>query len=868
MKHKIPSAYSLLLPAVFCLMFSVHVLAAEIFTSTESDFSTPAVTDTDSSSSILASDAEESSEKNTWPDFISGDGNSSDSTSEKPPSSAQNEDFFISGEDSPASRWELFDDGSILLPSGSDEPDGIEEEDSESQLEPFSHLTNVLTVPDPVGSVYPDPVAKAAASFPSAYNTGRQFISEARNQDPYGMCWAFTTTCGMETYLRRNGMDSGSLDFSEEHIAYFLSHRVPDPLGNTIGDQNNIASTAQYAYREGGNQILTTLFLSTWSGLADESLVPYPTDSTHTAKYESNPDPSLAYQDSAYLTETAYSSYSVAAAKELIMRYGSVGTSLLMNTGYYNTKTFSYSYPKNAAPNHAVTLVGWDDSFSHENFRSTSKVTSDGAWIALNSWGPSWGDKGFFYISYECKSLVNMTCVAGTSHTSYPNNYFYDGSSSFIQHQNLYPKGEGSSDSIANIFQIKAAGGNAEALGEIVLEDYSYNSSYSVQIYTNLTDLNNPASGTPVFDIPMTVTKKYPGIVTVPLSQEITLAAGTYFSVVLTNIGSDITLYLLEESGEVDTGWIFFDCNIEHHQSFLKNGDAWLDLANFDCCARIKAHTRSLSAPLSLHLDGAGEMTAGDTSRISSSVSPGKSFYSLLLSSSDPSVASIAADGTVTALKSGTTTISGRLAGLGGDRVTASFRLTVKAIPAPALNAAGISYRRIRLTWSAVPGAFGYRIYRSVNGSDFRKIKSVGNSVLSYDDLKVRLGAGYRYRIRAYRKVYNGTKNVYGKYSSSISCSAAALDTPAITSCSALSGRKARLRWSAISGRTGYAVYRRKGTTGNYSFAGNVTKGTAFTDSKLTAGSVYYYKIRAYRVVDGKKYFSKFSNIVKIRAKK
>ena len=852
-------------------------MAAELFTSTdpESTSSEPAVIE---GSSVPASGEADSLDKIALPDFYSGSEASpetSEEGDERVLSPAQDKASFTSGEDSPALRWELFDDGALRLPSENDasgstasESDDAdsEEEDSKTQLEPFSHLTDILTVPDPVGGSYSGSAAKAT-SFPSSYNTGKQFISQARNQDPYGMCWAFTTTCGMETYLRRNGMGAGALDFSEGHIAYFLSHRVADPLGNTTGDLNNIASTAPYAYREGGNQILTTLFLSTWSGFAEESLVPYPTDSTHTVKYESNPDPSLAYRTSAYLTETAYSSYSVAAAKELIQRYGSVGISLLMSTAYYNTKTFSYSCPKYSGPNHAVTLVGWDDSFSHENFRSSSNVTSDGAWIAINSWGPSWGDKGFFYISYECKSLVNMTCVAGKNYANYPNNYFYDGSSSFIEHQNLYPQGMGSSDSIANIFQAKAAGGNAEVLGEVVLEDYSYNSSYSIQVYTNLTDLTDPTSGTPVFTTPMTVTKKYPGIITVPLSREVTLASGTYFSVVLTNIGSDITLYLLEESGEVESGWISFDCNIEPHQSFLKNGNTWLDLASFDCCARIKAHTRSLSTPFSLRLAGAGEIRAGDSSQLSCSVSHENAFYSLLFSSSDPLVASVSADGRVTALKSGTVTISARLAGLGGERVSASYLLTVKPIQAPSLGASPISYRRIRLSWSAVPDAAGYRIYRSVNGGEFKRLKTVGSSVLTYDDLSVKLGAKYRYRIRAYRKVYEGSKNVYGKYSLAAFCQAAPLGGSAITYFKALSGRRARLRWQAVSGRTGYAVYRRKGPSGGYSFIKNVTS-AAFTDSQLAAGSNYYYRIRAYRIVDGKKYFGPFSNIVRITAKK
>lgn len=37
--------------------------------------------------------------------------------------------------------------------------------------------------------------------------------------------------------------------------------------------------------------------------------------------------------------------------------------------------------------NHAVTIVGWDDSYSKENFNAEHQPPADGAWIVKNSWG-------------------------------------------------------------------------------------------------------------------------------------------------------------------------------------------------------------------------------------------------------------------------------------------------------------------------------------------------------------------------------------------------------------------------------------------------------------------------------------------------
>ena len=91
---------------------------------------------------------------------------------------------------------------------------------------------------------------------------------------------------------------------------------------------------------------------------------------------------------------------------------------------YYNPYTYAYSYPGSAGVNHAVTLIGWDDNYSRENFNSASNVTSNGAWIARNSWGDDWGEAGYFYISYENKCNYNIVAAEATTSPKYRNNYF------------------------------------------------------------------------------------------------------------------------------------------------------------------------------------------------------------------------------------------------------------------------------------------------------------------------------------------------------------------------------------------------------------------------------------------------------------
>lgn len=47
-------------------------------------------------------------------------------------------------------------------------------------------------------------------------------------------------------------------------------------------------------------------------------------------------------------------------------------------------------------PNHAQTIVGYDDSISDDG--------EQGAFRVVNSWGTGWGDNGFYWITYKCMS--------------------------------------------------------------------------------------------------------------------------------------------------------------------------------------------------------------------------------------------------------------------------------------------------------------------------------------------------------------------------------------------------------------------------------------------------------------------------------
>lgn len=57
-----------------------------------------------------------------------------------------------------------------------------------------------------------------------------------------------------------------------------------------------------------------------------------------------------------------------------------------------------YENDEQQPANHAVLIVGWDDTM----------CDGAGAWIVKNSWGPNWGDEGYVYIKYGSASIGTM----------------------------------------------------------------------------------------------------------------------------------------------------------------------------------------------------------------------------------------------------------------------------------------------------------------------------------------------------------------------------------------------------------------------------------------------------------------------------
>jgi len=178
--------------------------------------------------------------------------------------------------------------------------------------------------------------------------------------------------------------------------------------------------------------------------------------------------------------------------------------------------------------------------------------------------------------------------------------------------------------------------------------------------------------------------------------------------------------------------------------------------------------------------------------------------------------------------------------------------LTKSATPIPAattsFKAASNGYNSIKLTWSAVPGATGYNVYRyNSTTKQYSYIGGTTGTTLTNTSSTLISGRTYQYKVRAYRLV--GAVKVSGAYS--IIKSAAPVPSAPKISLTKTSRTSVKIGWTGVAGASYYEIYRKTGTSGTWYLIGksNYSTSRAWTNINITPGKTYYYKVRACRMV-------------------
>jgi C1A family cysteine protease len=239
-------------------------------------------------------------------------------------------------------------------------------------------------LPEPVVPHFsPLPLSRLKATLPerfdlrSAGNGGSSLLTTVKNQGNCGSCWSFAVMGAIEGYALKSGL--GWFDLSENN------------LKECHGFVNSPC--------QGGNTTMATAYLANSHGPISEADDPY-------VDIEKGCTQGLVYQFQA--TKMMYLPKNSEQIKQAIMDYGALYTTMYYKSDYFRSANYTYYYNGSEGINHAVLIAGWDDT------KSTSGGT--GAWIVRNSWGPTWGQDGFFYVSYnDTRFNSNIMAIGGIS---------------------------------------------------------------------------------------------------------------------------------------------------------------------------------------------------------------------------------------------------------------------------------------------------------------------------------------------------------------------------------------------------------------------------------------------------------------------
>ena len=505
-----------------------------------------------------------------------------------------------------------------------------------------------------------------AATYPAAYRT--ENLPAVRDQGIYGVCWSFSTISLIETNLIKKNLASSDIDLSELHLVNYTYNCVNDPLGGLEGDVNKFDTSYGSVMQYGGNVEMAANSLLDWEGAVNEDVVPYTIDYIRQVENEQLDD-SLAYGKDVAHVQNFYrvNITSRDDVKKAVMDYGAVSISYWSDqssdwsTDNYNSSTAAYYCPNAYTSNHAVTIVGWDDDYSADNFATTPD--GNGAWIVRNSWGSYYGKEGYFYLSYYDKSIYTVGyALEAELSNNYDNNYQYDGAM-------LYGyMGYGGSNKYANIFEAKANQDGSENIKAVsFMTGRSTNLNYTVSIYTNLTDETNPESGTLAAQKSGITT--YDGTYTVNLDSPVEINEGNKFSVVVeVRNDSGKTPYLAyERSMQSGRAGYWCTASAKENQSFIATPYGyWDDFGKARSCNFIiKAFTDNETQTPVVEVESVSlnksemTLTEGESETLAATVTPDNAENkSIIWSSNNEAVATVDANGTVTAKRAGTAVIT------------------------------------------------------------------------------------------------------------------------------------------------------------------------------------------------------------------
>ena len=379
----------------------------------------------------------------------------------------------------------------------------------------------------------------AAATYPPSYDLrslGK--LPAIEDEGAHNACWAFAALDSLESCLLPGDAET----FSTDNLL----------LASGFSDTN---------YDSGGNALQATAYLTRWAGPLSGTAEPYGAGLVAGLK-------PLKHVQKVLFLPPRKGPLANGTIKWAIVTHGALDSAMYIDPSIatagstlYDSATASYYCAAAHAANHAVDVVGWDNAYPASQFATTPP--GNGAFLVRNSWGSTWGQGGYFWVSYYDAGIgrsENALFCDAEKTTNYATVYQYD------------PLGWTAQAAIGYSTNTAWFANRFKARKAQHLRAVSFYSSAAGSRYRIYASLGSPSSKRLV----ASGTLAWPGYHTVRLTEPLGLVAGRMFSVAvrLTTPGSRYPIPLEERlKGYSDAA------SAAPGQSYVSsNGASWTDV--------------------------------------------------------------------------------------------------------------------------------------------------------------------------------------------------------------------------------------------------------------------------------------------------